>query len=156
MADLAAFGISADLPPGWDGAIYAAAETGPGTEVGGAAAEPRAVLHAATFPLPAGRGDFGSGAVELMRPGDVLVIVFEYGRESAGRPLFRSQGMPVLAVADFSDRTMPRRLPGLLGAQRFFTSAGRAFCIHALIGASEADAELVAVVNAVAATIEVG
>lgn len=156
MADLAAFGLAADLPPGWDGAIYAAADSAAAGDVAGAAAEPRAVLHAATFPLPAGRGDFGSGAVELMRPGDVLVIVFEYRRDSAGQPLFAAQGMPMLAPADFSDRTMPRRLPGLLGAQRFFTAAGRAFCVHALIGAKEPAAELIDLVNAVAGRIRIG
>ncbi len=151
MAALTAFGLSANLPPGWDGEIYAAADA---AEVAAAAA-PRAVLHAATFPLPPGRGDFGTGAAEVMRPGDVLVILFEYQRASATQPLFAEEGVPVLAPADFSDRTMPRRLPGLVGAQRFFTLARRAFCLHALIGAGDADPELVAVVNAVAAGIRI-
>lgn len=152
MSDLTAFGLTAALPPGWDGEIYPAADV---ADVAASGSARRAVLHAATFPLPPGRGDFGSGAVELMRPGDVLVILFEYGPESATAPLFAAEGMPVLDPADFSDRTMPRRLSGLLGAQRFFTTAGRAFCLHALIGAGDADPGLVAIVNAVAAEIRV-
>ncbi len=152
MAHLTAFGLSAELPPGWDGEIYAAANSG---DVAGAGAEVRAVLHAATFPLPPGRGDFGTGAAEAMRPGDVLVVLFEYHRQSAGTPLFAAQGMPLLAPADFSDRTMPRRLPGLLGAQRFFNEGGRAFCLHALIGARDADPGIVGIVNGVAAAIRI-
>ncbi len=151
MAELAAFGVAADLPPGWDGEVYSP----DGAEIAAAGTSGRAVLHAATFPLPPGRGDFGSGAVETMRPGDVYVILFEYGRESAGRPLFSATGIPALEVADFSDRTMPRRLPGLVGAQRFFTAEGRAFCLHAIIAARELEPDLVAIANAILASVRI-
>ena len=45
---LAGEGISIDLPPGWEGAIYRRQ-----SEVG---EEPHPVVHAATFPLPVDRG----------------------------------------------------------------------------------------------------
>ena len=36
------------------------------------------VLHAASFALPAERGDYGSGAVEVMGGSDVLVCLLEH------------------------------------------------------------------------------
>lgn len=141
-----------DVPPGWDGEIYPAA-TPEGALA--AAGEPRAVVHLATFPLPPQRGDFGSEAAAAMRPGDVMVMLFEYERSSAAQPLFDHQGMPTLAPGDFSDRTMPRRRLGIVGAQRFFATAGRAFCLHVLLGAGGADAALVRVANDIAASIAI-
>lgn len=141
-----------DVPPGWDGEIYPAA-TPEGALV--AAGEPRAVVHLATFPLPPERGDFGSEAAAVMRPGDVLVILFEYERASAAQPLFAREGMPALTPGNFSDRTMPRRRKGIVGAQRFFATSGRAFCLHVLLGAGQADATTVGVANEVASSIAI-
>ncbi len=91
-----------------------------------------------------------------MRPGDLLVILFEYDRESAGAALFEHHGLPLpLAPDDFAGNTMPRRVPRRLGAQKFFSHRGRAFCLHVIIASRRADPDLVAVANAVAGTISI-
>ena len=46
------------------------------------------------LPLPAGRGSFGSGAVELMAGQDVFMTLFEYGEESVGTEFSRHRGSP--------------------------------------------------------------
>ena len=135
MARLTQHGIAVDLPRGWDGRIKnrsrgdgtfrIAAETGDG---GGA------LLHAGTFPLPDGRGDFGGGAVETMRRGDVFVALFEYDRSSAGTALFSAIGVPrQLQPSDFDGRSLQRLIPGHFGLQRFFSENGRAFCLYVVI-----------------------
>jgi hypothetical protein len=120
------FGLTVDLPPAWDASLFQhAAEDG---EV----AHP--VLHAATFPLPAGRGDFGSGAVDSMGRDDVLVVLNEYGPESAGTPLFARTGVPRLHPRDFAPEQLQRPIAGQSGCQRFFTAGGRAFCLYVVLG----------------------
>jgi hypothetical protein len=127
MTRLQAFGIDLDLPAGWDGRIF--------RRVADRVAFTGAVAHAGTFPLPSDRGDFGSGAVEVMGPSDVLVVLFEYGPASANTPLFASVGRPgPLAPDDFSPNALQRRIPSQAGVQRFFTLDGRAFCMYVVIG----------------------
>jgi hypothetical protein len=93
------------------------------------------VVHIASFPLPAVRGDYGSGAVEIMRDEDILVILFEFEPESAAQPLFGRAGLPVLQAADFDPNEMQRPLPGMAGCQRFFNvDRERSFCLFVVIG----------------------
>ena len=135
MARLTQHGIAVELPRGWDGRIKnrsrsdgtfrTAAE---GEDDGGA------LLHAGTFPLPDGRGDFGGGAVETMRRGDVFIALFEYDRSSADTALFAAQGVPrQLQTSDFDGRSLQRLIPGHVGLQRFFSENGRAFCLYVVI-----------------------
>lgn len=136
MARLTQHGLGVDLPRGWDGRITNRGQqnragfriAAAGEETGGS------LLHAGTFPLPEGRGDFGGGAVETMRRGDVFVALFEYDRESAGTALFAAQGVPTnLTPTDFDGRSLQRLIPGHLGVQRFFSAKGRAFCLYVVI-----------------------
>ncbi|MGH9278399.1 MAG: hypothetical protein ACRD12_09900 [Acidimicrobiales bacterium] len=124
MAELSGLGLSVDLPDGWDGRIYTRDEAG-GT---------RASLHGATFPLPGMRGDYGSGAVEMMGPEDVLVVLLEFDPSSTGQPLFAAQGFPTLYPTNFTQRNLQRPIAGQAGAQWFFTEAGRAFCLYVVLG----------------------
>ena len=133
---VAAHGLAVDTPPGWDARIYRRPQTEHG-EVN------HPVLHAANFPLPAERGDFGSGAVDRMRGDDVLVVLIEYGEDSAGTALFADQGMPHPRAADFDPRMLQRTLPGQSGAQWFFTNGNRAFCLYVVLGAHARRARLV-------------
>jgi hypothetical protein len=107
------------------------------------------VVHLGTFPLPQGRGDFGSGAVEIMRSDDLLVVLFEYGPESAGTALFARGGVPRVTAADFAPNNMQRPIPGQSGAQYFFNQSGRAFCLYVVLGAHARRQELVPEVNQV-------
>jgi hypothetical protein len=150
-------GIRAELPGGWEGAIRHAAplpreevEAGPdgfspeedGEEDEDGEARAQAadapappVVHLATFPLPADRGDFGSGAVERMRDGDSFVALLEYGPEEVGAALFAHQGLPRrLDPRAFSPRGLQRQVEGQAGWQFFFTEAGRPFCLYVVLG----------------------
>ncbi|MTV27461.1 hypothetical protein FTX61_18880 [Nitriliruptoraceae bacterium ZYF776] len=93
------------------------------------------VLHAGTFALPADRGDFGSGAVELMREDDSFVALLEYGPEEVGTALYAAQGLPRrLDPRTFSSRSLQRQISGQAGWQHFFTENGRPFCLYIVLG----------------------
>ena len=120
-------GVAVDLPPGWE----ARARSQPPSEPG---SRGNLLLHAATVPLPAQRGDFGSGVVDLLGPDDVFVSLFEYDAQDAGKALFAAQGLPVPRPSDFSPAVLQRTQLGHSGAQFFFTAQGRPFCLHAVLG----------------------
>ena len=156
MPTLAAHGIDVALPAGWDGRIsvrddgtpvqaFSVSATPTPTPTPVATLRSRPVAHFANFGLPADRGDFGSGAVELMGDQDVFVVLFEYEPDAAATALFRSEGLPRALVArDFdaghapARHRRPERAPGVLpasqGARSASTScsvptpAGRAWC----------------------------
>ena len=92
------------------------------------------VLHLANFSLPRGRGDFGTGAVEQMRPHHAFVSLFEYERSESGQALFATEGLPMPRAAEFSASALQRRLAGQGGWQRFFHQDGRAFCVYVVLG----------------------
>jgi hypothetical protein len=150
MVTLRGAGISVTLPGGWEGHI----DTG-GTQDDGA--ERRAVVHFGNFPLPAKRGDYGSGAVDEMKPGDVLVVMLEFGPEAVGTPLFSGQGMPRrLAASNFGRETVHRPLPGHGGMQRFYVEKGRAFCLYVVVASHLDRADLIPDLNRVLETVEIG
>lgn len=134
--------LALQLPPGWDGHIYRRAPTDQ--------AKTFAVLHAANFPLPPDRGDFGSNAVEAMGPDHVLVVLFEYDPASASTALFSKQGAPsALDPKQFSPNSLQRALPGQAGTQVFFSEQGRALCLYVVLGSYANRSNLVALVNSV-------
>jgi hypothetical protein len=135
MTTIARWGLAAKLPLGWEARIFKRAPEAP-TET------THPVLHAASFALPPDRGDFGSGAVDLMGPDDVFVTVIEYDRSAAGTALFARQGMPTAVDASqFSPTTLQRLIPGQAGTQVFFSDRGRAFCLYVVLGSwARADA----------------
>jgi hypothetical protein len=147
-------GIEVVVPQGWDAEIYSR-EGDLGTQSIGGAAASRPVVHVGTFPLPPGRGDFGSGAVEIMNQDDLLVVLFEYGPESVGSPLFARPGIPRVDAADFGPNNMQRPLAGQSGAQYFFNESGRAFCLYVVLGAHNRRNELVPEVNQVLAELTI-
>lgn len=120
-------GVVVDLPVGWE----ARARTQPPSRPG---AGGNLLLHAATVPLPAARGDFGSGVVETLGPDDVFVSLFEYDPEDAGKALFSAAGLPAPAPSDFSTAVLQRTQLNHSGAQFFFTASRRPFCLHVVLG----------------------
>lgn len=156
---LEAHGLAVTLPPRWEGRLYlrdtaprafarAAAYGHPGER-----AHP--VLHLANFALPTGRGDYGTGAVELMGERHVFVSLVEFEAGEADRPLFAARGLPRLTVRDFAPNQLQRRLAGQLGCQRFFTEHGRAFCQYVVLGSQRHAVSLVREVHEVIRQVEV-
>jgi hypothetical protein len=150
---LSAHGISAAVPRGWDARIFRRAESEVAAAPGlGAVGVPRSgwtapVLHLASFPLPDGRGDYGSGAIDHMGGGDVFVALVEFGRESVGTPLFLRAGLPRFRGADLSTASMQRPVTGMGGGQQFRTVSGRAFCCYAVVGSLARRSALAGLVN---------
>lgn len=150
MSTLAGRGIRVALPAGWEG------EIDEGLSLLSDGATRPTTVHLANFPLPAGRGDFASAAIEVMRPGDVLVVVFEYGPESAGTALFKAQGIPrSLSPSDFDRETLHHQMPGMSGVQRFFTHNGRAFCLYVVVGSHLDRADVLGEINQTLAAMEI-
>lgn len=148
MRELRAHGFAVELPTGWEGAIF--------RRPAGPTERTHPIVHLATLPLPADRGDFGSGVVERMRAGDLFVTVFDHGEGSAGRPLFARRGLPVpLRPRDLHPSGLQRALPGQAGVQRFFTAGGRGLSLYVVIGSYPHRAQLVPRVNARLATLRV-
>jgi hypothetical protein len=115
-------GFSLAVPPGWQAAARR-------QDVGG-----HLVVHAATIPLPRSRGDFGSDVAPLLGVDDVFCSLFEYDRASTETVLFSTPGLPVVRPSDFQVGALQRSRPGQSGAQYFFSHAGRAFCLFAILG----------------------
>jgi hypothetical protein len=161
MASLRAHGIDVGLPAGWDGRISLRADGAPeaaltavGTRV--ATLRSRPVAHLANFGLPADRGDFGSGAVELMGDQDVFVVLFEYEPDATATALFRARGVPrALTLRDFDPATLRRGIAGQSAHQAFFQESGRAFCLYVVLGAHARRARLVPIVNQVLGTVRI-
>ncbi len=155
MAVMQGGGITIDLPDGWDAEIYRRFANTSALAADGTGEQTNAVLHAANFALPAERGDFGSGGVEIMRAGDILIVLFEYNRRDVGQALFETVGLPLpLAAEDFDPNSMQRPLTGLVGVQRFFQASGRAWCLYVVVADTDREA-LVASANELLASIDI-
>ena len=157
MTTLDGAGVSLALPRGWEGEIFSRATVIDGRSLQSPGDEEvaRNVVHVANFALPPERGDYGSGAVELMSSGAILVVLFEHGPESVDTPLFARRGIPVLDPDEFHPQQMQRTLHGQSGRQIFFQEAGRAFCLYVVLGSHRQRRVLVPVVNEVLAGLRI-
>lgn len=144
-------GITLDLPAGWEAEIDGGA--GDVAPEGETVITPR--VHIANFPLPPVRGDFGSGAVERMIDGDVLICLLEESTSAVGSRLHDLQGLPQLRAGDFSPHAMQRPLQGQSGCQKFFHVDDRAFVVYVVMGSHHSRVALLDDVNAVAAGIKI-
>jgi hypothetical protein len=120
------FGLRVEPPRGWQVDVFRRpAQSGEATHP---------VLHACTRPMPADRGDFGTGVVDVLGSEDVFVALLDYGTSVADRGLFAKQGMPALAPSQFSPDRLQRHIPGRSASQHFFSTGGRAFCLFTVLG----------------------
>ena len=165
-------GISVALPTSWEGRIYqrstpTAAFTpmnraagAAGTDAAAAATgwlgeQTRPVVHLANFPLPAVRGDYGSGAVETMGAGHVFLSLIEFGPELLGTALYSAAGIPTVSAGTFDPNALQRRISGQAGAQYFFTAASRPMCLYVVLGSQRSAAAMTAEANRVLAQVTV-
>ncbi len=146
---LHAHGLSVAAPRGWDVRIYQRTPTEPGERT-------YPIVHAATFPLPEVRGDYGGGAVEGMRPRDVFLALLEFGPGAVDTPLFASKGRPAqLTTGQFSPNRLQRTITGQSGSQTFFTEQRRSFCLYVVLGSHGARAGLVPLAHATLRSIAI-
>jgi hypothetical protein len=161
VAKLQGHDLRCTLPAGWDGRITVRRDGAPEafTLAGGHemfTARPEPVVHLSNFALPEERGDFGSGAVELMGARDVFMVLFEYEPAAATTALFRAKGLPRALTPDqFDPTTLRRGIAGQAGFQTFFNDAGRAFCLYVVLGSSAGRNRLVRLVNSVLMTVQI-
>lgn len=147
-------GISVELPQNWEGTIFRRALESASALL--AAEQFPPVTHLGNFALPPLRGDFGSGAVDVMRADNIFVAIVEYGPECAGTALFKEPSLPRFTPASFNPSGLQRIIPGQSGTQAWCTIEGRAFGVYAVLGAHSRASTLVPQVNRVlaATTIE--
>ena len=124
MTALEAHGLRIELPRGWSGRVFKRPAGG-------------ATLHAGDFQLPLDDGEFGDRSTGLMPIGSSFLALTEY-RPGAGlepgRGLFASRRIPTtLDPTSFSARGLAHPRPDQAGMQRFFTAAGRPFCLYVVI-----------------------
>ena len=156
------YGVGIDLPGGWDGRIYRRDATeGLGTRLHTLPPEElpttHAVLHAANFALPENRGDYGSGAVEIMTSEHVFLSLLEFHPDAASTALFARQGRPrPLPARAFSPNKLQRTIRGQGGSQFFFSEAGRAFCLYVVLGSYAERGRLVAAADIAVEAITLG
>lgn len=143
---LAGYGFTILLPDGWEGRIFrratptdpfTPANRGAGSDLGAdgwLGERPRAVMHLADFGLPPERGDYGSGAVEIMGAGRCFVALVEFGGECRGTALYGATGLPRVRADQFGPDALARRIPGQTGVQLFFTESNRPLCLYVVLG----------------------
>jgi len=141
----AAHGLSVDVPHGWEARIVRPPESAP-------------YLHVAGFALTADSGQFGAGVTAMMPPDGAFAAIVEYVVDRHAQPgsgLFASTRWPPrLRVGEFRHDQLQVARPGHLGAQRFFTAAGRPFCLYAVISpARRRPAQVAGELSAVLATV---
>lgn len=140
MSRLAAYGIALELPVGWEGRAFSHGEP---------------TVHLASFALPPTDGEFGSRATARMPADGLFLALTEY----AVRPhelregIFAARPPRRLHPDELSEQTLLRPLPGQRGVQRFFSTAGRAFCLYVVCGRD--GRRRVAAANEVLASLQV-
>ncbi len=101
-----------------------------------------ATLHAGNFPLALRDGEFGDESTGRMRPGASFIALTEYRPGEGLTPgvgLFEPRRIPLpLDPLEFSARGLAHTRPGQVGAQHFFTAAGRPLCLYVVIAGNRA------------------
>lgn len=154
-----AHGFSVDLPSPWEGAVRLG-ETSPAVReraaFRGLEIQTPPVLHLSSASLPADRGDFGSGAVDLLGDADAFMAVVEYGAENLGTALFDTGPLPRrLDHRWFRPDGLQRAIAGQSGYQHFCTENGRPVCLYVVLGAHHQARGLTRQVNDILSSIRI-
>jgi hypothetical protein len=137
MSRVDAFGLSVDVPAGWEARGF--------RHEGG---EP--TIHLANFTLPPSDGEFGTRATGHMREGSIFVTLTEYRLAPADldRGIFANDIPRAVSLDAFSDRSLLLPRPGQRGHQRFFSAAGRGFCLYVVLRSQNRAGALLGAANA--------
>jgi hypothetical protein len=143
-------GISAQLPPGWEGRIFLrngptgepyrpqvlglAAGAGSRGGQGWAGELVTPVLHLGNFALPAERGDYGGAALDVMNSRQAFAALVTFGEAERGTALYAAQGMPRPRLRDFDPDALQRKRPNQLGYQRFFSISETPVALYIVLG----------------------
>jgi hypothetical protein len=121
VSRLSAFGISLDVPQGWEARAFSDGEP---------------TVHLATFPLPRADGEFGSRATARLPAEGVFLALTEYAVRPADlrEGIFAARPPRRLRAEELSAHTLLRPVAGQRGVQRFFSAAARAFCLYVVCG----------------------
>jgi hypothetical protein len=142
---LAAHRLGVVVPPGWDARI--------------GSADGAATLHAGSFPLPAQDGEFGTRATAAMPLESVFLALTEYLPDRhlhPGAGLFAGVRPARLELRHFDPRALLLARPGQRGAQWFFSDAGRAFCLYAVLDARRGAGRLLDLASTCLRSLEIG
>ena len=139
-----AHGLSVDVPHGWEARIVRRPHSAP-------------FLHLASFALDADAGQFGAALTGRMGPDSAFAALVEYLVDAdvrAGAGLFASRWRPRLGLHEFGPSQLQVTRPGHLGVQRFFTAAGRPYCLYAVVApVRRRPAQLAGALSAVLRTV---
>lgn len=135
-------GIALDAPEGWDARISRDPEGD------------LAVVHLASFALPAELGGFGGEAIDRMPDDGIVISVLEYEPSFAEEPLFgRDAFPPRFRLREMDPAALTHARPLCSGAQRFAVASGRPLCVYLVVGVSPSPARLVRDANRVIASL---
>ena len=112
----------------------------------------------ANFGLPPERGDFGSGAVEVMGSGAVFVALLEHPPAEAATALFVGHHRALAARPPTTSRPTACSGPTRARAACSASSSprGRPFCLYVVIGSHRQRAVLVREANRALAAVAIG
>jgi hypothetical protein len=144
---LEAHGVRIELPASWSGHLFERDQL-----VG---------MHAANYPVAlVDTSTFGDKSTGRMRPGSAFVALVEYRPGAGLKPghgLYAPRRIPLpLDPTSFSSRRLAHPRTGQVGAQHFFTTAERPFCVYVVLaGDSLQRRAATAAVNLVLRSMEV-
>lgn len=144
---LSGYGISIDLPAGWEGRLH--------RDQPSHGMHTTPVLHAGNFPLPRDPNTFGTSILMVMPPDAVFLVLVEYDPADAREGLFAHSGLPRFRLDELDPRAVQVGREDLAGRQRFFTVSGRTFCLYLVIGREGSMADELASARSVLSTLRI-
>ncbi len=94
-------------------------------------------MHVGSFRLPHSDGEFGSRATAAMPADGLFLALTEYrgrGGRGSGPGSSPARRRASCGRNSSAPHTLLRPVAGQRGAQRFFSAAGRAFCLYVVAG----------------------
>ena len=141
-------GLALEVPRGWEARIFVPAAPPPAVNL--------PVMHAASAALPLARSSFATEATPQLGASGVLIALVEFESALAGIGLYAARGAPAgLRAEDLDPAALQVPHPRQGGVQRFFSDAGRAFCLYLVAGLGPGLDERLARANDVLASLRV-